>query len=437
MVIGLLILAVVNGRFDQAAGEPRRFGLREAPLAYAHEAAQFAGQPGLPDRALVFDLAQSGVYVFHNGPQRKVFMDGRLEVPDRATFATYIRLENMLNEGRRGWAEPIRRMGNPSILLSHDKEYGGEATLLGDPDWRCVYFDAVASVFVAPGDRGLDDRFHAIDFAARHFRDRAWQAIPPGPRGFAEASALLNVGSALRVRDGVTGRLPDSLMLCAGDRLRQAIAENPTAATHWAMLGRSLWNMVPDLTAPPPGPRESWDPARGILPAQATFCFRRALELDPADSATSSALLRSLEARQMHDAEQTVAPFLAQPRERSVDWPTCDRIATLLIHLGRPADARLVWELAPDPPSPAIQQSRTAAALLAALDFPTARNTLDRALAQDPQLGEAWFCLALLHVQQGAPAPALAACETALKQRLTTPQRTSIERFKALIESPR
>ena len=92
-----------------------------APLVYAHQAAQFAGRRGLPDRALVFDLGQAAVYLFHNGPQRKVFMDGRLEVPDRTTFATYVRLENMLNEGRLGWAEPVRRMGDPVILLDHKR----------------------------------------------------------------------------------------------------------------------------------------------------------------------------------------------------------------------------------------------------------------------------------------------------------------------------
>ena len=46
-----------------------------------HEAARFAGRPGLPEHALVFHLGQAGVYVYHNGPGRKVFMDGRLEVP--------------------------------------------------------------------------------------------------------------------------------------------------------------------------------------------------------------------------------------------------------------------------------------------------------------------------------------------------------------------
>ena len=139
-VVGLLIFAIVSGRFFQATGEPRRFGLREAPLAYAHQAARVRGPDGASsNRALVFDLGQAAVYLFHNGPQRKLFMDGRLEVPDRRTFETYVRLETMLNEGRRGWAEPVRRMGDPLILLSHEKDFGAEATLLVDPDWRCIY----------------------------------------------------------------------------------------------------------------------------------------------------------------------------------------------------------------------------------------------------------------------------------------------------------
>ena len=72
VLIGLVIITVVTGGFFRATAESRHFGLREAPLAYAHEAAQFAGQPGLPDRALVFGLRQAGVYLFHNGPDAKV-----------------------------------------------------------------------------------------------------------------------------------------------------------------------------------------------------------------------------------------------------------------------------------------------------------------------------------------------------------------------------
>ena len=435
-ILGLLIFTISSGRFFRATGEPRRLGLRESPLAYAHQAAQFAARPGLPDRALVFDLGQAAVYLFHNGPQRRVFMDGRLEVPGRETFATYIRLENMLNEGRRGWSEPVRRMGEPLILLGHEKEFGAEATLLVDPAWRCIYYDAIASVFVARDKRGLEDRFPEIDFAARHFHDPEWKAIPPEPSGIGEAKALFKLGWTLRLRDGLTGRLPDSIMLSAGDRFRQAIAVDPTAASHWSLLGTSCWNMVGDLKAPPPRPSEPWDPARGMLPAQASFCFRRALDLDPTDAVALSSPLRSLEARDLSNAQQSMAAFDAEGRGFVPDWPTGDRLATTLLHLGRPADARRIWEGATDPPSPAIRLTRIAIARLAELDFQTAQETLESALKHDPDLGEAWFCLALLHVQRGEPKPALAACESGVKQFLTPAQRSSIESFKALIAAP-
>ena len=181
VLISLVIMTVVTGGFFRATAELRHFGLREEPLAYAHEAAQFAGRQGLPDRALVFDLRQAGVYLFHNGPTRKLFMDGRLEVPDRSTFDTYVRLDQQLIQGRPGWAEPVRRMGNPLILLDHQEHYGAEATLLVDPEWRCIYYDAVGSVFVSRHRRDLELSFPSVDFAARHFhsRHRKAQAGPP------------------------------------------------------------------------------------------------------------------------------------------------------------------------------------------------------------------------------------------------------------------
>ena len=222
-VAGLLIFTIVSGRTFGGAGEPQRLGLRERPLLYAHDAARFAAAPGLPDRALAFDLTQASVYVFHNGPERKIFMDGRLEIPTRETFQTYVRLENMLNEGRQSWAERIHRMGDPLIVLDHKKEFGAEATLLRDPEWRCVYYDAVASVFLSRR-RGLETSFPSVDFLNRHFHDPEWQAIPPIPWGLAEAKGLLDLGSALQYRDRLTGPLPLSLRLLACDRFRQAIA---------------------------------------------------------------------------------------------------------------------------------------------------------------------------------------------------------------------
>ena len=79
-----------------------------------HEAALFAGRPGMPERRLALDLRQAGVYLFHNGPERKLYIDGRLEVPSRQTFQTFVRLSSLLREGRPGWAEAVERTGRPA-----------------------------------------------------------------------------------------------------------------------------------------------------------------------------------------------------------------------------------------------------------------------------------------------------------------------------------
>ena len=118
------------------------------------------------------------------------------------------------------------------------------------------------------------------------------------------------------------------------------------------------------------------------------------------------------------------------------DWTTRDRVATTLLHLGRPVQARRVWERAPDAPSPAIRLTRIGTALLAALDFQSAEESFRSALKHDAHLGEAWFCLALLHVQRGDANETLAACERGLQQSLTEAQRSSLESFKALIAPP-
>ena len=117
----------------------------------------------------------------------------------------------------------------------------------------------------------------------------------------------------------------------------------------------------------------------------------------------------------------------------AVDWPTCDRVATTLLHLGRPDEARRIWDRAGAPPSPARKASRLATAALAEQDFAAAKDGYELALNLDPSLGEAWFGLALLHAQLGEAAEMLAACEEGLRQKPTPPQRASLERFRSLI----
>ncbi len=310
-LIVLVIMTVVNGGFFRATAELRHFGLREQPLAYAHDAAQFAGLQGLPDRALVFDLRQAGVYLFHNGPTRKLFMDGRLEVPGRSTFDTYVRLDQLLIYGRPGWTETVRLMGDPLILLDHQEHYGAEATLLVHPEWRCIYYDAVGSVFVSRRRRDLESSFPSVDFAARHFESRhRISHAGPWPLGLGEAKGLYGAGWALPHQLGSTWPLRCSYMLLASDLLREAIAVKATVGGEWLLLGSACWSMVPDLTVPPSGPEEPWDPAISLLPAQATFCYRRALEQYPGDTQALTTLLRSFEARRMSDAQRSIAALL-------------------------------------------------------------------------------------------------------------------------------
>ena len=215
-LVSLLIFTIVSGWFFRSTGERRRLGLRERPLLYAHEAARFAGRPGLPDRALVFDLGQAAVYLFHNGPGRKVFMDGRLEIPSRETFQTYVRLENMLNEGRPGWAEPVGRMGDPLILLDHEKEFGAEATLLGDPEWRCIYYDAVASVFLSRR-RGLETSFPSVDFVNAPFPRSAVASHSARPVGACRGKGIARSGVGGSV-SGQVNRATSSCPQAAGMR---------------------------------------------------------------------------------------------------------------------------------------------------------------------------------------------------------------------------
>jgi hypothetical protein len=210
-LLGLWLVAVPTGWFFRATGEPRRFGLRTAPDAYAHDAARFAGRPGLPDRALVFDLRLAGVYVFHNGPRRKAYLDGRLEVPSRETFEAYVRLNRMLNSGRPGWAEAVHRAGTPLILLDHERNFGAEATLLADSGWRCVYYDALGSVFIPRRWRAPGVSYPTVDFAARHFGGARRRAAAPRPEGRAEARALLDLAAAVQARPGAPPRLPLAL----------------------------------------------------------------------------------------------------------------------------------------------------------------------------------------------------------------------------------
>jgi tetratricopeptide (TPR) repeat protein len=492
------IASIVSGRFFAATGEQRAFGWHESPLAYAHAAARLAGRPGMPERALALDLRQAGVYLFHNAPQHKLYIDGRLEVPTRQTFEAFVRTSDRLRQGRPGWAETLRRMGDPLVLLDHEEDGGAEATLLAEPGWRCVFYDSIASVFVSSSSGVSDALFPSVDFAARHFRDPAWQAVAPLPWGIGEARALFRLSTELRRRPRLAREwsIRPGIMLAACDRLRQALAaqgghaSNEAMASLWSLMGTGAWNLVPDLTVAPPGPAEPWDPARGILFAQAAFCFQRALALDPAEQGALILLHDLHRARGMDDATRSIVEQMRQARRRGFRasrtsatppasgalplpsvanaaqlaelvaalladgrpeaavrsylhaleqgiqpaWPTANGVAAVLLHLGRPAEARRVWERAQNPPSAAVRQVRIATCALAALEFEAALSEFHKAIALERPMAEAWFGLALIHTQRGEPELALAAARAGANSTSPTPaQQAFLSAIEALV----
>ncbi len=186
--LGAVVLVLVwvgTGQFYKMAGEGRTIGLGEEPLWFPHEAARFAGQAGMPDRFLAFHIGHAALFEYYHGPERKVYIDPRLEVIGAELFATYTDLEKRISEHQLGWEEALDKIGPPVILADHEYSSGVGAALMASDHWRCVWFDAIAAVFVHDSYATVVKE-HSVDFAARHF-----QGDPASePAGSAELTAL-------------------------------------------------------------------------------------------------------------------------------------------------------------------------------------------------------------------------------------------------------
>ena len=106
--------------------------------------------------------------------------------------------------------------------------------MLGDDHWRCVWFDAIAAVFVHDTAEEAVRR-HAVDFAARHFRPDASSRS----YGLSERIALVK---AFRT---YVGSLPSHrtdrvwpLVWLGVDNARGILREVPDSAVCWRMLGQ-------------------------------------------------------------------------------------------------------------------------------------------------------------------------------------------------------
>jgi hypothetical protein len=151
--IAVLAVATATGGLYGWAGEGRRVGLGERPGWFAHDACAFLGRPDMPARMVAYNISQAAVCIAHGAPAHKQFMDPRLEVHTRETFERYLAGIQRLWRNDASWEQALdidhgRPDEIPALLIERGP-LGRAADNLGhDPRWRCVFADALATVFV-------------------------------------------------------------------------------------------------------------------------------------------------------------------------------------------------------------------------------------------------------------------------------------------------
>lgn len=488
--LSLALFALGANRLYRWSGQDElHVALGEMPFAAPHDAARFAGQADLPRRALAYDLGMASVYLFHNSPGGKPYIDPRLELPDSEVFDNYLWIDERLNGFDPRWRPLVRRLGDPLVMMTHQEHYAAEAELYRQPDWRCVYYDALASIFVP---RQASSR-PSVDFARRHFDAPRGPSTPDLPgAAFREGVALSNLGATLRRLSGNEHPERLAMALRALDRLQLAVAEDSSNAKAWTVLGNCYRNLIHPGNASPASGRAGWRVDPDLFWARATRCYLHALEIDAENAAAWEHLYDSFRARRMFEdpgaAGQTAsiapprdaraaeierlrnsfAPLLgldlrierpegfgaiawllqnplpgaanrgaggrAEGQKLNWDWPLADQIATAWMHLGRPAQARRIWQAALHPPSEALRICRIAASHAAAGEHLEATQLYLRAARLAPTLAEPWLGLAILQLEAGHADAARDACRQALRKPLSGYERAHLESFAELLE---
>jgi tetratricopeptide (TPR) repeat protein len=466
---------VGSGLFYKMTGEGRVVSLGEEPVFFAHDATRFAGEPGMPDRFLSFHNGHASLFEYYHGPERKVYTDPRLEVAGASLFETYIELGKRLAKDEPGWEAQLNDMGRPVILIDHEHNWEIGATLLRSDHWRCVWFDAIAAVFVHDSKTAVV-RAHAVDFAARHFQ-------PDPSREERERTIAELTSSAKAFRSYVPavsppgGALHGQFTWLGLDDARAILRRVPDSFDAWKLLGQIelFRELVPDNASP--RFRAPFDPVVDLSMVRATYALRKAAELGPGDFSTLLSLRMAYDTRLMYEAavpvlerfialpsinphqfaeqakgkstrneylrklgppaatswrnlselDQIVTAQLAVGRAlgavelleqayppEKASWEISDKIATIRLHLGEPARARALWEKGVSPTQPAILDARIGTTYLVEGDFDAARRHYQQALTTNPALFEALFCLAVLEQDAGNARPAYALAQKAM-----------------------
>jgi tetratricopeptide (TPR) repeat protein len=471
--LGVLLLWVGSGQFFKMTGEGRTIGLGEEPYFFPHAAARFAGRPEMPARFISFHNGHAALFEYYHGPERKVYTDPRLEVAGADLFARYTELQHRITIDAPGWEAVLNEIGRPVVLVDHENNAALGATLLRSDHWRCVWFDAIAAVFVHDAFASTV-KAHTVDFAARHFRPDSSRT---GAKDIAGLTAAANAYRKYVL--ALVGAAPDRagpLAALGLDDARQIIRQAPESFEGWKNLGQIELHRGPPAVSSPRF-RAAFDPVYDLSAVRATYALSRALELEPDDFRTNLELKNAYDRRLMTEAalvvlermaslhpknaaqramlaqigparaeylrklgrrlpftwrnlselDQIVSAQLAAGRAESAaalleranpsgsaPWEVVDRIATLRLHLGEPDVARELWETAAPPSQAGIQAARIGTTYLVENDFDAARRHYRQALEADPTLFEAWYCLAVVAQDDGDAVSALDLARKAL-----------------------
>ncbi|MGH7137538.1 MAG: hypothetical protein ACREHD_17470, partial [Pirellulales bacterium] len=160
--LGVLLIGVPFDLLSvtRLAELPRLFGVGEIPGAFPHAAAEFLSRPGMPRHCYAVDEGAAAVYIFHDGPDRKVFADARLEVNTRATLERYLAIEGQIISGDPRLLDSLTagiepdadgRVEAPALLISLPYLASNRALQQGLArlkQYRRVYVDDSAVVFL-------------------------------------------------------------------------------------------------------------------------------------------------------------------------------------------------------------------------------------------------------------------------------------------------
>ena len=473
--VTIAYVLVLSGFLYEISQEKRTVALGEEPFWFPHAAVKRCGLPGSPERFIGFNNGHVSLFEYYYGPERKVFVDARLEVIGAELFEKYVDLQKRISLDQGDWAGDLNAMGRPSVLTDHATAHAVGASLLVHPDWRCVWFDEIAAVYVHKSyEQAINGSM--VDFGSRHFH----QNIEP-PRTSAEALAIAgafkNYASDLAASERARGDVRLALVLSGIDAARRAIELDPDSPQGWKLRG--LLEAVRDPVGEKRIPRYKLriDPVFDLTTTRVSYNLNRAAILAPDDFGLRLQLLMIYSSKGMDEASLPIverlialepfnehqanyqkvardslgplksrlgpAPDLAWKNrdelERKIgelldsgrvataaeliekstpaearSWEWTDRLGTLYLHLGEPAKARAAWLEGGSNADNPLRSARVGLTYLVEDRFDAARSAYQTAIEADPKLFEAYFGLASLELDAGnAPACGAAANKAA------------------------